>query len=115
MTEKTRVVGARPTRGAWLYVTSGPQAGRDFRLGRETTVGRDEIDCDVILPDKKVSSQHARIKREGEELVIHDLASLNGTFVNGLRVQQQILIDDDEITVGGTKLVFKVTPKPPVR
>jgi pSer/pThr/pTyr-binding forkhead associated (FHA) protein len=115
MIEKTRVVGARPKRGAWLYVTSGPQTGRDFRLGRETTIGRDEIDCDVILPDKEVSSKHARIKREGMELVIHDLASLNGTFVNGSRVQKQILVDDDEITVGRNTLVFKVTPKPPIR
>ena len=114
MTKKTRVVGTRPSRGAWLYITSGPQAGRDFRLGRETTIGRDEVECDVILPDNRVSSQHARIKRDGEELVIHDLASLNGTFVNGLSVQKQVLADDDEITVGETTLVFKVTPKPPV-
>ncbi len=115
MVEPTQVIGAQPKRGAWLYVSSGPQAGRDFRLGRRTTIGRDTVQCDVILPDKKVSEKHARIQREGGEFVIYDLASLNGTFVNGKKVQKQLLSDNDAITVGGTTLVFKVTPKPPVR
>ncbi len=115
MVEPTQVIGARPDRGAWLYVASGPQAGRDFRLGRRTTIGRDTVQCDVILPDKKVSEKHARIQREGEEFVIYDLASLNGTIVNGKKVQKGLLSDNDIITVGETTLIFKVTPKPPVR
>ena len=115
MVEPTQVIGAQPKRGAWLYVSNGSQVGRDFRLSRKTTIGRDTVQCDVILSDKKISEKHARIQREGEEFVIYDLASLNGTFVNGKRVQKQLLNDNDEITVGMTKLVFKVTPKPPVR
>lgn len=115
MVEPTRVIGARHERGAWLYVSSGPQAGRDFRLGRKTSIGRDTAQCDVILVDKKVSEKHARIQREGGEFVIYDLASLNGTFVNGKKMQKQILSDNDEIMVGETRLMFKVTPKPPVR
>ncbi len=115
MVEKTEIIGTRPERGAWLYVSSGPQAGRDFRLGRRTTIGRDTVKCDVILSDKKVSERHARIQREGGEFVIYDLASLNGTFVNGKKVQKQLLSDDDEIMVGETTLVFKVTPRPPAR
>lgn len=115
MVDPTRVIGARPQRGAWLYVSNGPQAGRDFRLGRTTTIGRSTVDCDVILQDAKLSERHARIQREGSEFIIYDLASLNGTFVNGQRIQKQILSDDDQIKVGETVLVFKVVAKPSVR
>jgi pSer/pThr/pTyr-binding forkhead associated (FHA) protein len=113
--KKTELAEAQPKRGAWLFISSGSQAGRDFRLGRETTVGRDETHCDVVLSDEKISGKHARIRREGREFVIYDLASLNGTFVNDAKIQRQILSDDDEITVGQTTLVFKATRKPPRR
>jgi pSer/pThr/pTyr-binding forkhead associated (FHA) protein len=113
--EKTKLAGRSPGRGAWLFISEGSQAGRDFRLGHETTVGRDDKDCDVVLKDGKISAKHARIKREGEEFVIYDLASLNGTFVNRAKIQRQILSDDDEIVVGDTTMGFKVTPRSPRR
>lgn len=115
MSDPTRVIGARLHRAAWLYISAGLEAGRDFRLDRETTIGRSAVECDVILQDDGVSDKHARIKREGGEFTIYDLASLNGTFINGKKVHQQLLSDNDEITVGETNLVFKVTPKPLVR
>jgi pSer/pThr/pTyr-binding forkhead associated (FHA) protein len=111
MVNPTEVMGTRPKRGAWLYIVRGPKAGRDFRLRSETTIGRDTARCDVILSDNNVSAKHARIKREGGEFVLYDLASLNGTFLNGKKVQKQILSDDDEIRVGSTTLIFKATPK----
>lgn len=112
--KKTKLAGMSPRRGAWLFISRGSQAGRDFRLGHETTVGRDDRNCDVVLNDEQVSAKHARIKREGEEFVIYDLASLNGTFVNRAQIQRQIL-SDDEILVGDTTMVFKVTPRSPRR
>lgn len=115
MVKKTEVMGVSSARGAWLYVAAGAQTGRDFRLGRQVTIGRSTTECDVILSDSKVSERHARIKMDGNEYVLYDLASLNGTLVNGKPVQKQVLADDDEITIGDTRLVFKVTPKPPVR
>ncbi len=114
MVEPTKVIGARTRRGAWLYISSGPQAGRDFRLSRDTIIGRNPSECDVILSDRGVSDKHARIKQEDDEFVIYDLASTNGTYVNEKKVQKQILSDDDQIRVGGTVLIFKVTAKPPV-
>lgn len=111
MTAKTQLMGALPARGAWLYLLNGAQAGRDYRLTDKTTIGRDVVGCDVILSDTKLSKQHARIRKEGEEFVLYDLASKNGTFVNGARVQRQILADDDVLLVGNTKMVFKVTSK----
>lgn len=114
MAKPTQVIGAKRGRGAWLYIVNGPQAGRDFRLGRRTTIGRNTAECDVILQDEMISDKHARIQQEGGEFVIYDLASLNGTFINGQKVQKQTLSDDDKITIGKTRLMFKVTPKPPV-
>lgn len=111
MAEKTQLIGTIPPRGAWLYVLNGTQRGRDYRLAGLTTLGRDAVKCDVILSDTKLSAQHARIRQEGEEFIFYDLASKNGSFINGVRVQRQILADDDIITVGTTKLVFKVTAK----
>lgn len=111
MSQKTQLMGVMPSRGAWLYVLTGNQVGRDFRLDETTTIGRDAVECDVILSDSKLSAQHARIRREGDEFILYDLASKNGTFVNENRVQRQILADNDIIVVGATKFVFKVTPK----
>lgn len=111
MLPKTQLMGVTPGRGAWLYVVDGPQVGRDYRLGETTTIGRDAVDCDVILSDPKLSARHARIRKEGDEFILYDLASKNGTFVNENRVQRQILADNDIIVVGTTKLIFKVTPK----
>ena len=115
MTNPTRVIGSRPHRAAWLYISAGPDAGRDFRLDRTTTIGRSAVECDVILQDEGVSDNHARIKRESDEFIIYDLASLNGTFVNDKTVHKQLLSDNDEITLGETHMIFKVTPKPLVR
>jgi pSer/pThr/pTyr-binding forkhead associated (FHA) protein len=109
--ERTRLIDVSPRRVAWLYILSGPGAGRDFRLGSKTTIGRDPVECDIVLSDPAVSERHARIQKEGDEFFIYDLASLNHTFVNGQPVQKQILADDDEIRIGNVTLVFKVTPK----
>ncbi len=111
MAKPTALIQQTRRRAAWLYVVNGQEAGRDFRLGSITTIGRDAT-CDIILPsDGKISVQHARIRREGEVFVLHDLASLNGTFVNNKKVQKQLLSDDDEVLIGRTKLIFKITPK----
>lgn len=111
MVQKTQLIGATPPRGAWLYVLQGTQIGRDYRLGETTTIGRDTVECDVILSDSKLSAKHARIRKEGDEFVLYDLASKNGTFVNEKQVQRQILVDNDVIAVGEIKFIFKVTPK----
>jgi DNA-binding response OmpR family regulator len=72
-----------------------------------TSIGRWE-DNDVIIDDRWVSRYHAQIRREGEKLVIHDLDSKNGTFVNGRRITTPtVLMDGDEIQVTPlTKLTF---------
>ena len=65
----------------------------------------------ICIEDKAVSSRHAAIRyervEERQEFVLYDLASTNGTYVNGVPVQRAILQDDDRIRVGETEIAFK--------
>ncbi|MBI2571759.1 MAG: DUF898 family protein [Candidatus Schekmanbacteria bacterium] len=65
-------------------------------LGTETTVGRDES-CHVVIPQRSVSKQHARLTVTGNSVLVEDLGSANGTFVNGSRVTRQSLKDGDTV------------------
>lgn len=106
--DRTRLVEERPPVMAWLAVKSGPRAGKQFGLtmGR-STIGRDATRCDIVLDDGAVSAEHAAVIFQNGQFVIHDLASLNGTFVNNMRVQRQSLLDGDVIRVGNTTFVYK--------
>lgn len=62
--------------------------------------------CDICLPDKNASRQHAAIEREGTGWALRDLGSTNGTLLNGEPVDRARLRDGDRITVGITELTF---------
>lgn len=68
-------------------------------------IGRDPS-CALRVNDRHASRVHAEIRRQGDAYVLHDL-SVNGTWVNGLRVQgQQKLVDGDQIRVARERFVF---------
>jgi len=64
-------------------------------------------DCDVVLNDPNVSRRHAQIARSGDDVVLDDLGSTNGTKVNGAPARSMNLIDGDEITIGASRLMFR--------
>lgn len=66
---------------------------------RPVTIGRSP-DNDIPVDNLAVSNHHARVYYEGGRLVVEDLDSLNGTFVNDLRVERATLHDGDRIWVG---------------
>lgn len=107
--QKTRIQGVQPPALAWVAVERGSHQGarQDMHQDRPLAVGRDGQQCELVLDDPEVSGQHALIKYEQGRFVIYDMASTNGTFVNGHRVQRQSLMDGDRIRIGGTTLVFK--------
>ena len=115
---KTEVLRQKgPVSLAWLVIVEGPYMGHIFRLHPDATViGRDPS-CDVVLDDSSVSRQHVKIRvDEGEDkqphFILHDLATENGTFVNGEEAFKQALVDGDYVKIGRTELVFKqVFPK----
>jgi hypothetical protein len=63
-------------------------------------------DCDVRVSDLNVSRRHAEVHRDGDEYWIVDLGSMNGTLLNGRRVEREKLSDGDRITLGSTDVVF---------
>jgi len=75
---------------------------------RPLLLGRDPPPGGVRLPFTSVSRVHARIARRGAEVVLDDLDSRNGSFVNGARVGRAFLEADDEVRIG--EVCFKLVP-----
>src|SRR5580704_17365736 len=88
-----------------LIFMAGPIAGRRYKLGEgEYVIGR-RSDCQIFVPDMRVSRQHARLWRLGEDWALEDLGSKNGTFINGVKLQQAATIKhDDEITIANNRI-----------
>jgi pSer/pThr/pTyr-binding forkhead associated (FHA) protein len=92
---------------ATLVIRSGGgRAGESFALvGDRLTVGR-RPDSDIFLDDITVSRDHAVIVRRGNDYYLDDCGSLNGTYVNRVRIESHRLADGDELQVGKYKLAF---------
>lgn len=109
---KTEILYKPPSVLAWLAVKAGPRAGRLYRLSPEVTaIGRDSHN-DIIVDDVAVSRQHAKVKLEKgadgqKQFYLYDLATANGTKLNGKPILREALYDGDEIEIGRTILVFK--------
>ncbi|CAM3636439.1 ATP-binding cassette domain-containing protein [Smaragdicoccus niigatensis] len=74
--------------------------------GAVRTLGR-ASDNDIQVPDMLVSRHHARLFRSTEGLIIEDLSSANGTFINGQRSKRSTVHEGDVVTVGNTDFVAK--------
>ena len=84
-----------------LVVNQGPEPGQTFILDKDSlTIGRDPHN-DITISDPQVSRQHARIMRQGDLVVLEDVGSTNGTFVNGVRLTgSHALANGDEVGLG---------------
>jgi pSer/pThr/pTyr-binding forkhead associated (FHA) protein len=91
---------------ALLVVLRGPNTGARFLLdAAEVSSGR-HPDSDIFLDDVTVSRRHATFRREGEGYAVHDIGSLNGTYVNRERIDDHVLSTGDEVQIGKFRLVF---------
>jgi FHA domain len=99
--------GPEGVHGDELVIAAGPQAGTRIDLKSDaTTVGRHEA-SDILLDDVSVSRHHAVFTRTASgRITLRDLNSLNGTYVNGRRVEETTLHAADEVQIGKFKLVF---------
>lgn len=101
-----------------LKVLTGPQAGQVFKLDDGLfTIGRADT-CEIVLASKGVSKEHAKLTVKGQNLLLSDLGSSNGTFVNGRRVRSQALKPGDkvgffDILIDVTIQLTSVRPQPP--
>src|SRR3972149_335686 len=69
-----------------LIVRSGPSPGTVFDVTKEVTMLGRDVTNDIPLGDVEISRQHARLTRTPGGMVLEDLGSTNGTFVNGERL-----------------------------
>jgi len=97
----------QPPHNDELVVVGGGASDEPYVLVNEvTTVGRHE-NSDVVLDDVSVSRHHAVFTRTASgRITLRDLNSLNGTYVNGQRVEETTLHSADEVQIGKFKLVF---------
>lgn len=84
----------------------GHDSGVAYDLVEGATLGRGEVE--IQLDDPFASSQHARITRQGRTLVLEDLGSTNGTYLNDEPVTgPQPLHDEDRIRIGDSEFVYR--------
>lgn len=101
-----------PSLPKWLLkVISGPNAGAELAMppGSTYIIGKDAHMCDIVFQDSSVSRQHARLQvQEQGDVIIEDLESRNGTFVNGERLEegQRSALSQDVITLGTTSFLL---------
>ncbi|MBN4055353.1 FHA domain-containing protein [bacterium AH-315-K03] len=97
----------------WSIVSEHPKLrGRDFSLTRSAILGRG-ISCDFEVPFQSLSREHAKFKVDSDSLLVTDLGSFNGTFVDGKRVTEARLHGGETLTFA--KLSFTVhSPQRPI-
>jgi pSer/pThr/pTyr-binding forkhead associated (FHA) protein len=70
-----------------------------------TTIGR-HPESDIFLDDVTVSRRHAEVHRDRGAVLLNDVGSLNGTYLNRTRIESGSLRSGDEVQIGKFKLVF---------
>jgi sigma-B regulation protein RsbU (phosphoserine phosphatase) len=91
-----------------LLVNYPDRAPERLPLGRlRITIGRSARN-DVCVPDPFASRVHAEVRREGDQYLLQDLGSANGTYYNGSRLEQPVMLTHGgRIQIGETEIVFK--------
>ena len=95
-------------RDALLVVERAPghESGSRYDVGSGATLGRGDVE--IVLEDPFSSSQHARIERQGGAVVLEDLGSTNGTYLNDELLRgPQPLHTGDRIRIGDSHFVFQ--------
>ena len=99
-------IDALPAKSALLVVQRGPNAGARFLLDSDRTTAGRRPDSDIFLDDVTVSRKHAEFVRRGQDFVVRDVGSLNGTYVQRDRIDEAVLRDGDEVQIGKFRMVF---------
>ncbi len=104
--DKAELISLTPVNTALLWAKEGPKRGNIYPIRRSIVIGRKE---GLILDDPTVSSMHAKFALEEGKLVVWDLGSSNGTYVNGKRIRGATMLkENDLIKIGDTIFVVKL-------
>jgi len=86
-----------------LIANNSSLDGQQWVITDTLVIGRD-VTCDVVIPDRQVSRRHAQITKNGAIVMLEDLGSKNGTYLNGQPLTEpRQLVEADEITVAFTQ------------
>lgn len=99
--------GAAPEAKVRFEITTGPQKGQSFevQITKSAIWGRSREMCDICLDDHRISRQHCVLETAEGGVRITDLGSQNGTYLNGIRIQQpRLLTKGDTVQLGNTVL-----------
>lgn len=103
-------IGALPHGAALLIVRSGPTAGARYLIDTDvTTIGR-HPDADIFFDDVTVSRRHSEIQRTDGIFELIDQKSLNGSYLEGDRVDRGVLTNGAELRIGKFRMNFFSSP-----
>lgn len=81
-----------------IKAVAGPFVGQEIIIDQDKIIGRDQS-VDIVLQGGHVSRRHAELSVRDNNLWLKDLKSSNGTFVNGARIDEQQLHENDEFQI----------------
>src|SRR4051812_3002415 len=88
-----------------LVIQEGAGAGSHHPVDGELILGREQSTANLVIPDAGVSRRHARVLPHNGGVIVEDLGSSNGTYVNGERISGPVeLGTGDEVQLGATVL-----------
>ncbi len=99
-------VDALPAGSALLIVQRGPGSGSRYLLDTDMVSAGRHPESDIFLDDITVSRRHVEFRRDAGTYRVHDVGSLNGTYVNRDRIDEVLLQNGDEVRIGKFRLVF---------
>ena len=79
-----------------LIGQTGPLNGQRWQIDHELLIGRD-VSCQVMISDRQVSRFHARLTMSENGVLLEDLGSKNGTYLNGNRVEEPVILSDGDM------------------
>lgn len=93
--------------GAWsLVADSGPEKGQVIPVMDRIEIGR-ALECDISILEPSLSRKHAELELDGDDLVLRDLGSVNGTYVNGEKIDESRLKDGDRMQFERIKFIVR--------
>ncbi|MGO2053460.1 FHA domain-containing protein [Glutamicibacter sp. 287] len=104
--DERAAVSALPAGSALLVAHTGPNKGARFLLDTNSSIAGRHPDADIFLDDVTVSRRHAKFERVGDVFKLTDIGSLNGTYINGDRIDSVTLANAVQVQIGKFRLNF---------
>ena len=111
--DEQNAVNSLPAGSALLIAHVGPNAGARFLLDSQVTTAGRHPDADIFLDDVTVSRRHVNFMKGDGGFEVIDAGSLNGTYVNGDRVDSVGLRTGNEVQIGKFRLTYYFSPNSP--